>query len=79
MVDKIPVYTIDSGVPVPPERVNLMELYPLGRLEIGESIVIPLIHRHKVQNSATNMKSKTGKTFTVRAMGENSARVWRTA
>ena len=35
----IPVVSIDTGVPVPPERVGILNVYPLDKLEVGESIL----------------------------------------
>lgn len=70
---KIPVTTIDTGVPVP-ERVN----YPIRELKVGESFVFPLEKRKIVQSRASVIKTDTGREFTVKKMNDETARIWRT-
>ena len=71
---KIPVYAIDTHVPIPapPESV-----VPIDTLEIGDSILFPADKRSKVQQLASKLKQRKGKVFTVRNIGENECRVWR--
>lgn len=76
MTQKIDVYHIDSGVPVPLSATR-RTLPPLRDLELGESIVFPLAQRFKVQQKASKLKARTGKVFTIRKMDEQTARVWR--
>lgn len=71
---KIPVISIDDGVPVP--EVSLAGL-PLDTLKIGESILFPVEHRSKVQIQASRLKKRTDKEFTVRKENHKSARIWR--
>lgn len=71
----IPIYQVDSGVPIPQER---LEQLPLEKLEVGESFLFPLAKRRSVQTVASRMKKEKGKEFTVRKMDENNARIWRT-
>ncbi len=77
MKQEIPVFSIDSGVPVPPERISVFGQYPINKLEVGESILFPRTDRDRVQVSASQLKKRTGKTFTVRVMDSENCRVWR--
>lgn len=76
---KIPIYTIDSGVPLPPERMGVLRVYPIDKLEVGESILFPREDRAKVQIGASQLKKRSGKTFTVRVMDDKNVRIWRTS
>lgn len=69
----IPVYNIDSGVPVPDDSH-----VPIEQLKVGESILFPLEKRPSVQTSASRMKHNDGWEFRVKKMDEENARVWRT-
>lgn len=70
----IPVYSVDTGVPVPTDRSKQL---PLNVLEVGESFLFPLDERNRVQTFASRLKSRRGKEFTIRKQDENTARVWR--
>lgn len=69
---KIPVYNIDTGVPIP--KIVSM---PLQSLEVGESFLFPLDMRRSVQTIASRTKRLTGKEYTVKKMDDNVARIWR--
>ena len=70
-MSKVPVVTIDTGVPIP-EKVS----YPLKDLEVGESFVFPANKRSSVSARASRI---TGKEFTIKKQDEATCRVWRTA
>ena len=78
MVNHIPVYNIDSSVPAPPERHGVLATYPINKLEVGDSILFPRTDRDRVQISASQLKKRTGKNFTVRIMDKENCRIWRT-
>lgn len=71
---KIPVYRIDSNVPLPEDREALV---PLAQLRPKESIVFPIEMRGRVQSQASALARRTGREFTVRKQDEETARVWR--
>jgi len=79
MVKKIPVYQIDSDVPMPEEPETFNDAFPLERLEVGESFEFPYEHRKYVQSRASTIKRRKGMEYTVRKVDDKSARVWRTA
>lgn len=70
---KVPVYQIESDVPIPDEPGSV----PLDELDQGDSIAFPLEQRPTVQSRASKLKSQTGKEFTIRKLDEDTARVWR--
>lgn len=75
MVEHVPVdVKIDEGVPIPVQRISV----PLDTLEVGQSVEFPIAKRSSVQSLASRLKKSTGKTFTVRTVDEEKARVWRT-
>lgn len=71
---KIPVVSIDTGVPIP-ENDRLE--YPLSQLEVGESFVFPVDKRPSVQSKASKMKRDTGREFVVRKQSPELCRIWR--
>lgn len=73
-MSKIPVISIDDGVPIPDMSVAGL---PLDTLKIGESILFPLEHRSKVAIQASRLKKRTDKQFTVRKENGNKVRIWR--
>lgn len=72
---RIPVYSIDSGVPVPEDRYTRI---PLTKLGVGDSILFPVSKRTSVASLASRYKKDTGKEFTIKKMDDNNCRVWRT-
>jgi len=56
---KVPIYSIDSGVPVPPMGRGM----PLNQLDVGESFVFPQEKRQSVLTMANRIKRQTGKEF----------------
>lgn len=72
MNKKIPVITIDTGVPVPTNR------WPLDSLEVDESFVFPRESEATVRTVAWRLKKNKGKVFVVRKQDDNTMRVWRT-
>lgn len=73
-MNKIPVISIDRGIPVPEMAAQGL---PLGSLKVGESILFPLEHRSKVAIQASRLKKSTAMRFTVRKESETNARIWR--
>lgn len=71
---KIPELTVDIDIPVPDNR----GVYPLDKLEVGQSFSFPIEKRNSVQSGATRYKVETGKEFTVRKQSATTCRVWRT-
>lgn len=70
----IPVYIIDTGVPVP-SRPGVASL--MNQLEVGESFQFLINNRTTAQSYASVLKRKFGKVFTIRKVDENTCRVWR--
>ena len=68
----VQVYDIESGVPVPVGRSVLLK-----SLEVGDSVLFPLSKRSSIQQAAWYLRKTQGKTFTVKKMDDNNARVWR--
>lgn len=77
MTKSIPVYQIDSSVPIPNKRAAWGSL-PIDSLKVGDSFLFPRQYRSYVQSTASRLKRKSGKEFTVKAMDEDSCRIWRT-
>lgn len=76
-MSKVPIYTIDSGVPAPNDGVPTRERVPIGQLEVGESILFPKELRPAVIGLAHRLKKSESKKFTVKKMDDNNSRVWR--
>ena len=70
----IEVSQIDSGIPIPEERLSKL---PLNVLKVGESFVFSRAKRASVQTQASKIKADTGKVFTIRVIDENNCRIWR--
>ena len=70
---KIPVVSIDTGIPVP-DSVS----YPFEHLEVGDSFLVPIDKRASVASLATKYGQKTNTEFAVRKVSEDNVRVWRT-
>lgn len=73
-MNKIPVISIDDGIPVPDMTTTGL---PLNQLKVGESILFPLEHRSKVAIQASRLKQRTDKQFTVRKENGKNCRIWR--
>jgi hypothetical protein len=71
----IPVYQIDSGVPIPIGKYTRIPLYDL---EVGDSFLFPFAKRSSVQSLASRIKRDTGKEYTIKKMDSENCRVWRT-
>lgn len=71
---KIPVISVDDGVPVPAMSI---EGLPLAELKVGESILFPLEFRSKVAIQASRIKKNSDMEFTVRKENGNKCRIWR--
>lgn len=69
---------IESGVPLPEERTQLAELFPIKDLKVGESLTFPLELRNKMQVRASQLKARASIEFTIRAIDKDNARIWRT-
>lgn len=69
---KIPVITIDTGVPIPDTGS-----YPFSRLEVGHSFVAPIDMRTNISSAATQYGKRTGTKFTIRKIDKDNIRVWR--
>lgn len=74
MSGKIEVYQIESNVPMPDKGTSLP---PIRKLEVGESILFPLVKRNTVQSLASRVKRETGRKFKVQKQDDKTARVWR--
>lgn len=74
----IPVYKIDSDVPVPSDaqRPTIRTMVPIDGLAVGDSVEFPLKLRTTVATTATRLK-KEGKVFTIKKVDEKNARIWR--
>lgn len=72
MSKKVPVLTIDTGVPVP-EVVS----YPFRQLKVGQSFLAPLEKRASIQSQASRLARTSDLQFVVRKVSSDSIRVWR--
>lgn len=66
-------FTVERQVPIPNK-----ENVPVKELEVGDSVAFPEFKRNAVASTASRLKKEEGKEFTVRKIGENTCRVWRT-
>ena len=67
---------IDKGLPVPGRRQSLDWTPLLGRLEVGDSFLLPAAGKSAVGTAMKAFKDSTGKVLTARAV-EGGIRVWR--
>lgn len=74
---KIPVYSIDSGVPVPESATPTRQQIPIHMLEVGDSILFPASKRAVVAPFASRLKKTEGKVFVIKKMDEDNVRIWR--
>lgn len=75
--NNIQVYEIEKDVAIP-EIKRGVTIVPISKLEVGESIMFPLQSRNSVASYASKLKAKFGKEFTVRQIGDDKCRIWRT-
>jgi hypothetical protein len=79
-------YEIEHGIPVPPLRSGsgIGEKMPLGKMELGDSFLVP-IHmsngdarqlRNRLNGVVGYYSKKSGKRFAVRSV-DGGVRVWR--
>ena len=73
----INVYKVEKDVPIP-EPKKRSGVVPLSSLGVGESVEFPANLRRNVASSASRIKRKEGKDFTIRIVDEENCRVWRT-
>lgn len=69
---------IEKNVPMPEPRPTEPK-YPLAKMQIGNSFIVPLHKRNAVSTAARAVARKTGMTFSIRMISETEARVWRTS
>lgn len=74
MPKKIPDIQIEDNVPVPERRKLPVDL---KMLEVNQSTLFPIEDRSRMQISASRLKNKTNKEFTIRKTDEGLCRVWR--
>lgn len=80
MEEKVEPSIVDA-IPCPPparrgRTAGSSCLYPVEKLEIGQSFGVSKGKRSSLQGTAYRIARKTGRKFTVRAVGEE-ARIWR--
>lgn len=73
MKKKIPVISIESGIPIP-DSVD----YPFDKLDVGDSFLVSADKRSSVASIATKYGQRTGTKFVIRKVDDNNVRVWRT-
>ncbi len=77
-------YRVDAGIPIPPvsENANTKtgpQKYGFGRLEVGNSILVPdPVQRQRARSAAFTWARDTGKKIATRNEGDG-LRIWRTA
>jgi hypothetical protein len=71
---------IEKGIPIPPPSKNggSLEKWPFRHLEIGDSFVMEG-KENNVRSQVTRKSTQLSRSFTVRKVGPNQFRVWRTA
>lgn len=74
---KVPIYQIDSGVPVPAYGVKTRDKVPVHQLKVGDSILFPNELRKGVTALAQRLKKEEGRKFTIKKQDEQHARIWR--
>lgn len=77
-----PAYTVESGVPMPPEprgggRMKPLK-YPVEQMKVGDSFFVPKAEGMSASQCACTYGKKSGKVFSRRKV-ENGYRVWRIA
>lgn len=73
----IPVYTVDTGVPIPEDRYGAGITTLMNNLNVGESFLFPISNRPTAQSYASFLKKTEHKVFTIRKVDNDNARVWR--
>lgn len=73
-------YPIDKDVPIPKKTKGSgrRTVYPLDKMELGDSFVVPLEQRKDLSVRIRYQAKKTGRAFTTRKISDTSVRVWRT-
>lgn len=67
---------IERGVPLPPPRYK--GRYPLHKMGVGDSFVMPIEQRGSLKNAAQAFSEKTGAKFTIRTLDNGrTVRIWR--
>ncbi len=73
------MYEITDAVPLPSPITNRLARFPLDRLQIGESFVVPRSDAAAVRVSISKNKARwDGRNYTTR-LEANGLRVWRIA
>lgn len=78
MAKTISVYKIEHDVPVPVDAKapSVRDLVPIDELDVGDSVEFPIKLKNGVAVLATRLK-REGKSFTIKKVDEDNARIWR--
>lgn len=72
-------YKIDNGLPIPASRNTDGGKYPLRKMAIGDSFIVPLVTRDKVYPAVSYFSKRNPPyKFTIRKT-DDGYRVWRIA
>lgn len=69
---------MDKNIPIPEPRKSVLKEYKIDLLEVGESVLVPVKERKRLQPAVSQQKTKHDKSYTVRKVDDNNMRVWRT-
>lgn len=72
-------YVIEQGVPMPSKMAGRGHKYPFQQMEVGDSFLAPLADRSRISSRATITGKRNGLAFSVRKVGSEQIRIWRTA
>ena len=71
-------WKVEKNMPMPP-RLNghRPRLYPLDRMEVGDSFAFEEWLRQRISASTSSYDKKTGAVFTIRRVSDEYCRCWR--
>lgn len=68
---------IEKNVPIPSNRLNLLDEYKLLDMGVDESVKFPIEYRSQMSVIASQQKKRRGREFTIRKINDNFCRIWR--
>lgn len=69
---------IEKGIPIP--SIAAVNRWPFDAMEVGDSIAVPAGANRRAKNAACSFeRSHPGVKFSIRKVGKDEWRLWRTA
>jgi hypothetical protein len=71
-------YKISSDFPIPPPTSKgHKRRYPLDKMEVGDSFLVPKAEERTIRNAVYLWASRHNKKFTIRTLDNGTIRCWR--